>query len=64
MTNAKFYGPEDPAPAVLPPFLVIVHGGDTVPTGAWAYNTADEAKECARQLRANGVSVKILAGAQ
>ena len=54
MSTATFYGPTDPAPDMLPPFMVVVD------RGAWGCTTKEQAKELAAQLRANGRAAKIL----
>lgn len=54
MSNAVFYGPEDPAPAILPPWVVVTDNG------GWACQSLDQALEVQAQLRANRVGAKIV----
>lgn len=57
-----FYTPTDPSPATPPPFLVLVNRAGADVHGAWHADDADDAKQLARQLRANGLFCKIVIG--
>lgn len=51
---ATFYRHTDPAPAVLPPYIV-----ETV-RGGWGFDTLAAAQEFQRQMRANGRAARLL----
>jgi len=50
----KFYGPNDPAPAVRPPFLVVTD------KGAWSASSQGDAFELSSTLRRSGISTSIV----
>ncbi len=52
--SGRFYGYNDPAPAVPPPYLVVVFGG------VYGYDNSADAVEAAKQLRANRISAKVI----
>ena len=56
MRNPTFYNLTDPAPAALPPFLVIAD------RGTWAAPTQDDAFELSSKLGSCGISTKVVKG--
>jgi hypothetical protein len=54
ISMAKFYDDTDPAPLVLPAYLLVVPGG------AWAYDTINDCREAMAQFRANGLPFKAM----
>ena len=50
----KFYNTNDPAPKVLPPFLVVSD------RGAWEATSQGDAFELSSMLRGSGISTRIM----